>query len=589
MIEKQAFKKTDISSYRHLRLVIVGCVALLLLILTVVSVWDFYTEYQDVIANVETQSRSYARALKEHAERSFSEIDLAVQSSINQIELSGGTAKFNRQQLEYLFRSTIANIPQISAVVFIDRSGQMSANSLPNLTALPNISNLQLYRFHRDNRSQEIFFNPPFKSRITGKWHFSLSRRVNAPSGTFAGIIAAAIDISYFEKIYLSLVADNNGRFSLVSTVGDYLVLVPGSEDVYLSRRKTATFFRNLVESAPTGTYHNPKSNIAKEYRIVSYNRLAKYPVVAIMSFGRDQAVQEWFWSTTKSGIILMILILLIIGLTNMLLNQIKLLNHRVQERTSLLSLSNSFLEKEIDERKQAQANLLEQQHKIDTISSELSLAEDRERGRIAGELHDQVGQQLILCKIKLDGLAHEAADKESLREIMAIETLVDQSLQDIRSLTFQLRPPVLANAGLLAALQWLGEELQRDYGLELKFDIYHHSVGLPLLRYEIRSTLFQMVRELLLNVIKHADVSVAWLSLHQTEDLLQIKVIDNGRGFDNKCTPVPVSREGGFGLHNLKQKLDFLGGSCLIDTAPGMGTFVTISLPLKPELFEVP
>lgn len=284
-----------------------------------------------------------------------------------------------------------------------------------------------------------------------------------------------------------------------------------------------------------------------------------------------------------------MILILLIIGLTNMLLNQIKLLNHRVQERTSLLSLSNSFLEKEIDERKQAQANLLEQQHKIDTISSELSLAEDRERGRIAGELHDQVGQQLILCKIKLDGLAHEAADKESLREIMAIETLVDQSLQDIRSLTFQLRPPVLANAGLLAALQWLGEELQRDYGLELKFDIYHHSVGLPLLRYEIRSTLFQMVRELLLNVIKHADVSVAWLSLHQTEDLLQIKVIDNGRGFDNKCTPVPVSREGGFGLHNLKQKLDFLGGSCLIDTAPGMGTFVTISLPLKPELFEVP
>jgi signal transduction histidine kinase len=575
------------ANYRSLRLVIISSIALLLLSLTVFSAWDSYNGYQLIIAHVEAQSQSYARALKEHAERTFSEIDLAVRSAIHQIESAGGPDKLNRQQLEHLLRSNNNNIPQIGSLVFIDRSGQMRANSLPDLDTLPSVAHQQFYRLHRDNRSQEIFINPPFKSSITGKWRFTLSRRISAPSGAFAGILAAAVEISYFEKLYISVVADKNNRFSLATSVGDYLVLVPSTEEVYRTSKKTAEFFRKLVKAKPVGTYHNKQSNIAKEYRIVSYNQLDRYPVVAIMSFSKDQAVAEWRSSTIKRGLTIGLLGLLIIILTRLLLRQIKLLDHKVQERTSLLSLSNRFLEKEIEERKQVETDLIQNQQKLDRMAGELSLAEDRERGRIAGELHDQVGQRLIFCKIRLDQLTSEAGCKESLELITDIETLVDQSLQDIRSLTFQLRPPILASAGLLAALQWLAEELQRDYGLEVKFDACHYGASLQSLRYEISSTLFQTVRELLLNVVKHAGVSVAWVSLHLTEELLLIKVIDNGKGFDTIATPAASSRQGGFGMYNLHKKLEFLGGSCLIESSPGSGTFVTLSLPLKPELFE--
>ena len=579
-------KSTYMSNYRHLRLVISCSVTLILTALIAYTVWDRYQERTYIIASVETQSQSYVRALKEHAERAFSEIDEILKDIVKELERAGGPEAISLSAIELLIKHHTADIPQIGSIVFVDSNGQMRATSLPGVHPLPDMSERPLYQFHRSNTSNELFINPPFKSRVTGKWRFTLSRRLNTPSGKFAGIILAAIEISYFEKFYLSVVGSNNGRFSLATTAGDYLVLVPSSEEVYRSGKQTAAFFRKLVQTIPAKTYHNPSSNIAKEYRIVSYNRLDRYPVVAIMSLGRDKALAEWQSANINRSITIGLLGLMIFILTRMLLQQIKFLDHKVQERTSLLSLANRFLEKEIEDRKQAETDLIQNQLKLDRMAGELSLTEDRERGRIAGELHDQVGQRLIFCKIKLEQLASEAGCKESLQEITAIETLVDQSLQDIRSLTFQLRPPILANAGLLAALQWLGEELQRDYGLEVKFDACHYGINQQKFRYEIRSTLFQIVRELLLNVVKHAGVSVAWLTLQQTETLLLIKVIDNGRGFDMAAAPV-TSKQGGFGMHNLQQKLDFLGGSCLVDTSPGAGTFVTLSLPLKPELFE--
>ncbi|MBV5350396.1 hypothetical protein JZU71_04510, partial [bacterium] len=187
--------------------------------------------------------------------------------------------------------------------------------------------------------------------------------------------------------------------------------------------KKTAEFFRKMVETVPAQTYHNSNSNIAKEYRIVSYNRLDKYPVVAIMSFGRNEAVAEWHSSAIKRGLIVGVLSLLIIILSRMLLRQLELLDQKVQERTSQLSLANLFLEKEIQDRREIEVDLLKHQQKMEEMAIEISLTEDRERSRIAGELHDQVGQRLILCKIKLDGLASGIADRESLQTVTGLES----------------------------------------------------------------------------------------------------------------------------------------------------------------------
>jgi signal transduction histidine kinase len=574
-------------NYHRLRLVIVGSVFLLLVSLIVFSVWDGFEDYQEIIKNVEGQSKSYARALKEHAERTFSEVDLVIQTAVQQIETRGGLNKLHQADLEKLVITLSSDIPQIGSLAVADATGRMISLSIPSPDELPSVADRKYFKHHKNNRSRALFISPPFKSRITGKWRFALSRRITTPSGRFAGVVIATIEISYFENLYLSVVANKNGRFSLASTDGDYLVLVPSTEEVYKNAKKTAAFFRKMVKTTPAQTYHNKRSNIAHEYRIVSYNRLDKYPVVAIMSFGRDEAVAEWRSSAIKRGLTIGVLGLLIIILSRMLLQQLKLLDQKVQERTSQLSLSNRFLVKEIQDRRQIEENLLEHQQQMGKMAIEISLAEDRERSRIAGELHDQVGQRLILCKIKLDGLASDIIDSESLQTVIELEKLVEQSLQDIRSLTFQLRPPMLSSAGLLASLQWLGAELQRDYDMLVLFETGQYSTSMKHLRYEIRSVLFYATRELLLNVIKHAGVHSTQVTLLRKADLLEISVTDTGSGFSIDQIQKLSPNGGGFGLNNLRQKLEYLGGTLTIDSQPGRGAKVTISLPLHEGLLE--
>jgi len=575
------------SNYRNLRLLIVSSVLFILAALAIFSAWDIWKDYQEVIQNIEGQSKSYARALKEHAERTFSEVDLIIQTTVQRIEAGGGLDKLHQADLNKLITTMSSDTPQIGSIAIVDATGRIRSLSIPASDSLPSLANREFFKHHQNSSSKALFINPPFKSRITGKWRFALSRRINTPSGKFAGAAMAAIEISYFENLYLSIVTNRNGRFSLASTSGDYLVLVPSTESVYQSTKKTAAFFRKMVETAPAQTYHNSSSNIAKEYRIVSYNRLDKYPVVAIMSFGRDNAVAEWHASAIKQGLIIGILGLLTIILSRMLLHQLRLLDQKVQERTSQLSLANLFLEKEIQERRQIESDLLKHQQKMEKMAIEISLVEDQERSRIAGELHDQVGQRLILCKIKLDGLASDMADRESLQTVIGLENLVEQSIQDIRTLTFQLRPPMLASAGLLASLQWLGAELQRDYAMLVLFETKQYSTSMQHLRYEIRSVLFYATRELLLNVIKHAGVHSAQVTLLRKTDLLEISVNDTGSGFISDQFQNVPSRGGGFGLNNLRQKLEYLGGKLTIDSLPGRGTRAMVSLPLHEGLLE--
>lgn len=584
---KKATASVKSSTPKLVHRLIISSVTLLLLFLIAFSAWDSYTEQQAIIEAVELQSKSYARALKEHAERTLSEADLVLQTTTRQLEKPTKQQKLTRTQLEELLRFNIINVPQIGSLSVIDANGQMRATSLQHTGELPNIAIRHFFPFHRDNSSNALFINPPFKSKLTGKWRFTLTRRLTTPSGRFNGIVMIAIEIDYFEKLYRSVVNGKNGRFTLATTTGDYLVLVPSSEDVYSSGKKTAAFFRKMVDLTPEQTYHNPSSNIAKEYRIVSYNRLDKYPVVAIMSFGKEQALVKWRSSTIKRGGVVGLLVAVIIILTRLLLQQIKLLEHTVATRTSMLSVANLFLEKEIEDRKQIETDLRGYQHKMESMATELALTEDRERGRIAGELHDQVGQRLIYCKMQLDGLAAETTDSAALAATIKIKHLVEESLQDIRSLTFQLRPPILAGAGLAAALQWLVAELSRDYGLTVHSDTDQYDPTLKQPRYEIKSTLFQATRELLLNVIKHAGVSEASLSLHRQENLLSISVTDNGNGYASLQEPGTPTNQGGFGLYNLKQRLEYLGGKLVVESVPDAGTTATILLLLTENLLE--
>lgn len=251
------------------------------------------------------------------------------------------------------------------------------------------------------------------------------------------------------------------------------------------------------------------------------------------------------------------------------------------KEAEIALQQAHDELETRVVERTSALAEANEQ---IKRMSFKLLQAEERERARIAAELHDQVGQSLLLAKMKLDMLASELNDAKKRTSADNISTLLETSIHDIRTLTFGMRPPLLDTAGIESALEWLCTTLLKEYGLVIDFTCICRQI--PLSR-EIRYSLFQAVRELLLNVAKHAGVNKANLTLRTRDNSLVVTVTDSGSGFDQTVSHNRVAVSGGFGLFNVQQRIEQMGGSIAIASKSGEGTSVTLSIPLEENCQE--
>ncbi|MDD4889383.1 MAG: PAS domain S-box protein, partial [Phycisphaerae bacterium] len=229
---------------------------------------------------------------------------------------------------------------------------------------------------------------------------------------------------------------------------------------------------------------------------------------------------------------------------------------------------------RDITDRKRAERQLLEYQGQLRSMASQLSLIEERERRRLAGELHDRIGQALALARIKLGLLRkHVPAGVAGMDDVMA---LIEQTLQDTRSLTFQLSPPILYELGFEPAVEWLVEQIARQYAVcaEMEDD------GQPKpLDDDVRVVLFQATRELLVNAARHSRAPRIRVRLSRDGGHIRIQVSDNGAGFD---VAGASKGRGGFGLFSLRERLRHLGGSLQIESRPGQGTAVTLLAPLK-------
>jgi len=234
---------------------------------------------------------------------------------------------------------------------------------------------------------------------------------------------------------------------------------------------------------------------------------------------------------------------------------------------------------RDVSARKAMEHELIEHHNRVNSMAIEVSVAEERERNRIAGELHDQVGPNLLLGKLKIDQLQARLPDDEYEDEFEAIKEFINNSIRDIRSLTFQLRPPILANAGLESALRWLAQDFEQHY--DIKVNMQHDDVPIQL-EYGVRVTLFQAVRELLLNVVKHAAAQHVLITINKDPGTLILIIEDDGAGFSLPRDFVVHSNS--FGLFNTQQRIKFHGGQMHIDTSEGCGTRVFITMPLEPE-----
>lgn len=254
-------------------------------------------------------------------------------------------------------------------------------------------------------------------------------------------------------------------------------------------------------------------------------------------------------------------------------------LEHAITNAIEKVALQHSIVVQQQQLRAQS-AELRASNQQVRRLASALTLSEQRERRRISQILHDHVQQMLhgIHMRAHLIELDAPAEVRTAIEDhLKTILQLTDEALQATRTLTVELSPPVLQRRGLIAAFQWLTEQMEKVHSIEVSLEIQTEE---QLANQEISVLVFQFARELLFNVVKHAGVACARLTLSEIDDQLIVTIEDAGRGFD----PTKIRHEpnDGFGLYSINERLALFGGRLEIESAPGIGTRAVICIPRK-------
>ncbi len=235
----------------------------------------------------------------------------------------------------------------------------------------------------------------------------------------------------------------------------------------------------------------------------------------------------------------------------------------------------NDTLEQQVEDRT---IQVRQQAIQLRALASQLSMAEQTERQRLAKILHDHIQQLIVGARMQTSQIRrdndldriHDTADE--------VSAILKEALDASRSLAIDLSPPVLHEAGLIGGLDWLADRLYRNNKFTL--DLHLENNAEPASE-EIKYLLFECARELTLNAVKHSGVSQAQVTLSRSQDgRIKLIVGDNGQGFDPDMLKYRQIDDVSFGLFSVQQRLEHIGGRVEINAAPGKGTVVTLTVP---------
>ena len=211
-------------------------------------------------------------------------------------------------------------------------------------------------------------------------------------------------------------------------------------------------------------------------------------------------------------------------------------------------------------------------------LANQLTQTENRERRRLALLLHDHLQQLLIASRMKLGAMKLQIKTPGPSKLVVQAAELVDEAIHASRSLSVELSPPMLYDAGLVASLEWLAQQMQEKHGLQVQVESTDEPED-----EDIRIFLFQCVRELLLNTVKHAQTQQAEVSMGRLdEEHISIRVSDKGCGFDLSKLDARWSKGESFGLLSIRERLDLMGGNLEMRSSPGHGTEMTLISPVR-------
>jgi signal transduction histidine kinase len=223
------------------------------------------------------------------------------------------------------------------------------------------------------------------------------------------------------------------------------------------------------------------------------------------------------------------------------------------------------------------EAHRLDYQARLRALAAEISLAEERERHRLATELHEHVGQILAVAQIKLGGLAVEVKSPAGLVALQEARDHVERSIRYIRSLTGELSPPVLYDLGFAPAVVWLARQIRDQQGIEV--ELRQHPIAWPPCD-DSQILLFIILRDLLTYVARETRPQVIKILMQTEGKILSLQVEHDGAGVADTGSDPP-----GFALFSIRERLDRIGGTMAVQAASGRSTVIALRVPLRRDV----
>ena len=236
---------------------------------------------------------------------------------------------------------------------------------------------------------------------------------------------------------------------------------------------------------------------------------------------------------------------------------------------------------RDVTERKHFESELKKSQGELRQLTGHLEAAREAERTRIAREIHDEFGQTLTGLKMNVAWLQKKLSDPAAastdrlLAKVQSMDELLREMVKSVRRIAAELRPGILDDLGLAAAVEWQVKEFQHRTGIRAEVRTVLKQRELP---QTVATVLFRVLQESLTNVARHAEASLVRVQLREHEDWVVLEVVDDGRGITNE----ELNKRGAFGLMGMRERVIPLQGRCEIQGQPGQGTTVRISVPLE-------
>jgi len=530
-----------------------------------VSLQRSRTHYEEQAAGT---TQALASALEQSIDAALDRIDLSLIDIESECERSIAAGGIDARELNQSISREYGWQPDVDSLRVTDARGDVLYGIGVDATARPRVSAADRDYFQRlrDEPDAGLVFSKPVLGKISGKWVIIMARRIQRPDGGFGGVVYAAIALERFYRFFERIDVGRHGVISVRDAELGLIVRRPELDRVgsAVGNRDVSPELRDRIASGKSEATYFTAQGAGSVVGMVSYRKIHDHPFYIIVGLGREEYLAKWREEVLQMGIMATFFVLATLAFAWLLRRNwsqrafARKLEQQVRERTTQLS----------------------------ALTMEVTLAEERERQMLAQDLHDDLGQVLAIAKLKLTALeAPSGGDwDDQLRQIKEVEAMIDQANRSVRSLSLQLSPPVLHQLGLVAALEWLAEEIQRSYGLSVL--VRDDAQDKPL--DQISSyMLFRAVRELLINVAKHAGVKHAEVSIEVVDGCLILSVSDSGAGFDATKQVVP-SAGGGYGLFSVRERISHIGGEVQIDSIPGDGTVVVLILPLAGQRQEI-